>query len=353
MPYFPIFVSPRQRPIFVFGTGAAAAARLRSLAGAPSVHLIRASSGQALVPELEAEVQQGRLILCEALPSRRLLSRASLVFAATGTPARDRRIAQLSRAVGVLVNAVDQPDVSDFIVPARVERFPLSVAIASAGQSPTLVRRVKAEIEAILPPRIGDLTELLGRLRGRLAPMIPSPSARRRFWAQELMTRSLRELAEDPVLDWRLQQAAARFETEAASSPGSRGGGGASPKAGPLVLNLTGPSPEHMRLWEWRALTNADWVLYEAALPAAFLAYGRNEARYVLLDRPTSRLPDEVLEVLERGTQAVVRLVWRAPGHAPGVPSHELEPVPDSAPPGLQPMSRSCGDSVAAGAGLS
>ncbi len=52
-------------------------------------------------------------------------------------------------------------------MPAIVDRSPVIVAIGSSGQSPTLVRRVRTQLEALLPARLGELARLAaGRARG-------------------------------------------------------------------------------------------------------------------------------------------------------------------------------------------
>ena len=47
--------------------------------------------------------------------------------------------------------------------------------------SPVLARRLRELIEALLPARVGELAELIGRHRGRFAA-IPRAISPRRFW---------------------------------------------------------------------------------------------------------------------------------------------------------------------------
>jgi uroporphyrin-III C-methyltransferase/precorrin-2 dehydrogenase/sirohydrochlorin ferrochelatase len=67
-------------------------------------------------------------------------------------------------------------------MPAIVDRSPLIIAIGSGGNSPTLARRVRAQIEALLPQRLGELAALAGRWRERVQAALPDVPARRRFW---------------------------------------------------------------------------------------------------------------------------------------------------------------------------
>jgi siroheme synthase-like protein len=67
------------------------------------------------------------------------------VNAAVSSAARERRIP---------VYVVDEPALSSFIFRAIIDRSPFVVAASFAGGSPVLARRVRAQIEALLPARL-------------------------------------------------------------------------------------------------------------------------------------------------------------------------------------------------------
>src|SRR5206468_12442494 len=68
-----------------------------------------------------------------------------------------------------------------FSFPAIVDRGEVVVAIGTGGASPVLARRLRELIEALLPARIGDLAQLIGRHRSRFAA-VPRALSPRRFW---------------------------------------------------------------------------------------------------------------------------------------------------------------------------
>src|SRR3546814_12941433 len=70
-----------------------------------------------------------------------------LVVAATGDAVVNRAVADAARERSLLVNVVDDADLSSFHVPARVERGPLQVAISSGGGAPMLARRLREQLE--------------------------------------------------------------------------------------------------------------------------------------------------------------------------------------------------------------
>lgn len=91
----------------------------------------------------------------------------TLVFAATSNPMVNARIVTACTERQVLCNSATAPDTGGFIVPGRVQRGKLTVALSSGGASPALTRRLRQELNHFLVP-YEKLTELLARLRSPL-----------------------------------------------------------------------------------------------------------------------------------------------------------------------------------------
>ena len=71
----------------------------------------------------------------------------------------DEALAAVARlkARGVLVNAVDRPDLCDFTLPAIVDRDPVLVAIGTGGASAGLAAALRQRLETLLPATLGQL----------------------------------------------------------------------------------------------------------------------------------------------------------------------------------------------------
>ena len=67
-------------------------------------------------------------------------------------------------------------------VPAIVDRGEVVVAVSTGGASPTLATLLRAQIEALLPERIGALAKLASTFRAQANALIHSSSERRAFW---------------------------------------------------------------------------------------------------------------------------------------------------------------------------
>ena len=73
-----------------------------------------------------------------------------LAIAATDDPAVNAAVAAAGRERNVLVNVVDDAELSSFIVPAIVDRSPLVIAISTGGAAPVLARLVRERLETVI-----------------------------------------------------------------------------------------------------------------------------------------------------------------------------------------------------------
>ncbi len=104
-----------------------------------------------------------------------------LVFAATSSPQVNQQVAADARAVGALVNIVDQPDGADFASMAAIHRPPLTIAFSTGGSSPALARHLKQQIEQALGDEYAVLAQWLGELRPRILERV-QPAQRQQLY---------------------------------------------------------------------------------------------------------------------------------------------------------------------------
>jgi siroheme synthase-like protein len=82
----------------------------------------------------------------------------------------------------MLVNVVDVPPLCNFILPAIHRSGPLAIAISTAGASPALAKRLKAEIAAQYGDPYARLAELLNEARGWAKATLPTYQDRKEFF---------------------------------------------------------------------------------------------------------------------------------------------------------------------------
>lgn len=190
---FPVFLALRGRPCTVVGGGAVAARRARALlAAGAKVRVVAEQVGS----ELRKLVGHERLELAEREFRPGDLKGSALAFAATDCPDTNTAVCREARSLGVLVNVADTQDLCDFIMPARVERPPISIAVCTNGASPALARHLGERLAGVILPEDQKLANLLGRLRREVFEAVPSADERRRRWREVLDSDALNLLRE-------------------------------------------------------------------------------------------------------------------------------------------------------------
>jgi uroporphyrin-III C-methyltransferase/precorrin-2 dehydrogenase/sirohydrochlorin ferrochelatase len=153
--------------------------------------LIQAGARPLIVaPRVNAEIAvwvAHRLCDHDAAPfDAACLTGAMLAIIASEDEALTLSAAAAALAHGLPVNVVDRPALSNFIMPAIVDRSPVLVAISTAGTSPTLAQMIRARIEDLLPPSIGRLARLAGSIRPLVQHFLATPTRRKAFWRRVL-----------------------------------------------------------------------------------------------------------------------------------------------------------------------
>ena len=276
MRYFPIFLDLAGRRVLVLGDGEVAARKSEPLARAGAV-IVQATRFAA-----------ADLVGCV------------LAVGADAPEAELRALSQAAQRAGLPVNVVDRPELCSFIMPALVDRDPITVAISSAGAAPVLARMVRARIEALLPPALGRLAVLADSFKAELRRRLPDVARRRR-----VLDQALAGTAADLVLAGR--EAEARIEFARAIEAGDVAA------RGTVFLVAAGPgAPDLLTLRALRLLGEADAIVHQPDIGPAILDLARRDAlRCPAADAAAAR--ENVLRLAAAGAR-VVRLL---PGDAP------------------------------------
>jgi uroporphyrin-III C-methyltransferase/precorrin-2 dehydrogenase/sirohydrochlorin ferrochelatase len=178
-------------------------------------------------------------------------------------------------------NVVDDPRLCSFIMPAIIDRDPVTIAVASGGASPVLSRWVKGIIESQLPIRLGELGALMGRWRARVRAAMPSSAARRSFWES---------LPSSRVAAVAFASGAAAAERAMSEQLDAWAGRGPAIASGEAYLVGAGPgSPDLLTLRGRQLLSTADVVLYDRLVNPAVLEYARQDAELISVGKTPGR----------------------------------------------------------------
>ena len=132
----------------------------------------------ALAPKLQLLVDSERINYLQRSYQEGDLEGAHLAIAATNDISTNHAVWAEAIRRGCLINVVDDPEHSTFILPAVLQRGEMSVAISTGGGSPALARRLRERLEKIIEPEYGILTELLAKLRPELMQSFSPGKAR-------------------------------------------------------------------------------------------------------------------------------------------------------------------------------
>lgn len=274
MEFLPLFVKLTQLEALVVGGGLVAARKTQLLrAAGANVTLVAPN----LCPELVALVAAKALTYISAAFVPTLISDQRLVIAATDDAATNEAVARAAREAGVLVNVVDDLALSTCIVPAIIDRDPVLVAVSTGGSSPVLATQLRAQIETLLPTRLGELAHFARRHRAAVKARLPELAARRRFWTSILQADTARLILAGKIddADFALTQALTNAE-DAHLPPHCQ------------LAALTSMDPEKLTLGTLRGLYTAEALLYDESIAPEILAYARRDAERRALRPATS-----------------------------------------------------------------
>lgn len=266
MKHYPLFADLNRRPVLLVGAGQIAERKAEALAAAGAE--IRVVSPQ-LSERFREWQAQGSIVHIAEQFHENLLNGVFLVIAATGDAETNHAVFQTAEAAGKLCNCVDDAERCSFIVPAVVDRSPIQVAVSSGGTAPVLARKIRGQIETLLPLQIGRVAALAGRWRSTVKTTLRSLTERRRFW-ENLFNSSFADHAargDDAAAENLLQQQLAQHQPL---------------KSGEVTLVGAGPGDAGLlTLHALQAMQAADVVLYDALVSPQILAMVRRDAEKI------------------------------------------------------------------------
>lgn len=297
MEHLPVFIKLTNQPCLVVGGGGVAQRKVQLLQEAGAKVTVISPE---LTPSLQANA--GVDYIADYYFASVLERPWRLVIAATNDEAVNAQVSDDCEARNLLVNVVDTPAKCRFIMPAIVERGPITVAVSSGGQSPVLTRLLKTKVEALVPQTYTRLATLAAHYRQAVKDRF-EPEMRRRFWEQMLTgdwsTAVLNgnEQAAEKIMQSALQQTDADFKTGSVHLVGVGSG-----------------KPDWLTIAALQTMQSADVVLYDRLIPPEIMALVRRDAEriYVGKERKNHCVPQEDINSmmirLAKEGQKVVRL---------------------------------------------
>lgn len=163
--YYPVMLDVRERAVVVVGGDAIAAQKAATLAASGA----RVSAlSLAYSEEMRELAERGQVVLRWKRYEPGDLAGASLVVAATDDEQLIEAIWRETQQHGQLVNIVDRPQYCSFILPSVLRRGKLTVAVSTEGTSPSLAKRIRQQLEEVLPAAYEAYLDLATVVRAHL-----------------------------------------------------------------------------------------------------------------------------------------------------------------------------------------
>ncbi|MGA9140284.1 MAG: bifunctional precorrin-2 dehydrogenase/sirohydrochlorin ferrochelatase [Methanocella sp.] len=183
--YQPLFIDFTGRDVVIFGGGPVGERKAAYFAGANITVISREFTHGLESMHGVRLVRQG----VAAADVSELIKGAFLVVAATGDPALNREIGRVASGAGVLVNSAEGD--SDVILPAKIVRDEIVIAVSTGGKSPAMARFIRQRLETSISSDLADMVRLQSSLRETLKKVVPSQDEREQL---------LWKVLEDPAI---------------------------------------------------------------------------------------------------------------------------------------------------------
>ena len=262
-----IFYRIEDKPCLVIGGGAIAARKAEVL-------LKAGGRVKVVAPEIGERVEEladkGLLEIDRRGFDDRDIESMACIIAATDDAELNSRVSRLARDRGIPVNVVDNPDLCSFVMPSRIDRDPVQIAISTGGASPVLARLLRARLESEIPGAYGELARLAEEFRDSVKQSLPDVDTRRRFW-ESVLEGQVAELvfagrSDDARL--MLQQDLEGFDTSSIR--------------GEVYLVGAGPGdPDLITFKALRLMQKADVVVYDRLVSEPILDMVRRDAEKI------------------------------------------------------------------------
>ena len=292
MNYFPIFARLYNKPVLVVGAGSVARRKIELLlkTGARITVVARQACQQVVDWH-----RSGQLVFRDSAFHPGDVAGQWLVIAATNDQEANRSIQRAAAARQILVNVVDDRELSEFIVPAIVDRDPIQIAISTGGDAPVLARTLRAELESRLPAALGKLAKAMGRWRNAVKQALPLPGQRRQFWE-----RVLESAVPHKIYNGRDSEA----EIELLRLLNSND----QPSRGHVSLVGAGPGdPELLTLKALQRIQAADVVFYDNLVSDEVLELIRRDADRVYVGKKSGAHSCQQQDIQQRLVEAATR----------------------------------------------
>jgi precorrin-2 dehydrogenase/sirohydrochlorin ferrochelatase len=145
-----------------------------------------------------------------------LIFRPDVFLAVTNDFKLNAELVTAAKSAGCIVYSVDNPVLSDFILPAVAKVGDIKIAVSTSGKSPAMARALRERIEKMVTPQDLLQIELQSYLRGFLKQRIPQQKTRSKILSEILNNVDIKQALDEGKLCEAKEMAAKLIESKEA-----------------------------------------------------------------------------------------------------------------------------------------
>ena len=160
--YYPVSLNVHGRKCLVVGGGKVALRKIKSL-------LEHGAKVEAISPEFCQELKElaknGKMKDTQRGYAPGDITGVFLVIAATNENDINNSVADEAHRQNILINVVDDPSRSNFILPSYLSRGDITISVSTNSASPALARKIRTKLEQNFGDEYTDLAALIKEIR--------------------------------------------------------------------------------------------------------------------------------------------------------------------------------------------
>ncbi|MGM0903235.1 MAG: NAD(P)-binding protein [Bacillota bacterium] len=172
---YPVMIRLKKKKITVIGGGKVAERKINSLLQAEGNVVV---VSPVVTKKIQTWVENNQLTWFKKEFEPADVTSSFLVIAATNKREINKQVAEAVNKFQLL-NIVDDPDNSNFIVPSSFKQGNLTIAVSTSGSSPGLAKKIKSEIAQQFDETYAEYLEFLRACRDEVKQRVENPEKRR------------------------------------------------------------------------------------------------------------------------------------------------------------------------------
>ncbi|AGK99072.1 precorrin-2 dehydrogenase/sirohydrochlorin ferrochelatase family protein [Clostridium pasteurianum] len=192
--YYPIMLNVKSKKCGVIGGGKVAYRKITALLECGAEVLV---ISREIIQDIEILVNENKVIYLEDNYDFKYISDLYLVYAATNEKNINNKIYKQCNEKNILVNVVDEPDICNFIVPSKIRRGDLTIAVSTNGKSPMLAKKIREDLEEIYDDRYEIFLDIMGQIRKEAFAILKDSKRRSEFYRHVIYSNFINRLSYD------------------------------------------------------------------------------------------------------------------------------------------------------------